>query len=220
MGGTRGSRRGIYAFHAIAWAHLDPAFAKYQVLVLFREWFLNPNGALPAYEWSFDDVNPPVHAFAALRVSHVAGDDDVEFLERAFHKLLLNYMWWLNRQNTTIRTSWWGASSVLDNVSPIDRSHLPRGATLVQADGSAWMAFNSLAMLTMSVVLADRHEAYDDMVVTFLERFVSITRAINSSRMYDPTRGFSLFYGFVDSAAGRQRVQVETIGGRCRCFRR
>ena len=199
------------AFHAIAWAHLDPPFAKYQLLVLLREWFLNPNGALPAYEWSFDDVNPPVHAFAALRVFQVAGDDDVDFLERAFHKLLLNYMWWLNRQDPDGNNLFGGGFLGLDNVSPIDRSHLPPGTTLVQADGSAWMAFNSLAMLTMAVVLADRHEAYDDMVVTFLERFVSITRAINSSGMYDPTRGF--FYDFVDSAAGRQRVQVETIGG-------
>jgi hypothetical protein len=199
------------AFHAIAWAHLDPAFAKYQLLVLLREWFLNPNGALPAYEWSFDDVNPPVHAFAALRVFHVAGDDDVGFLERAFHKLMLNYMWWLNRQDPDGNNLFAGGFLGLDNVSPIDRSHLPEGATLVQADGSAWMAFNSLAMLTMAAVLADRNDAYDDMVVSFLERFVSITRAINSSGMYDPERGF--FYDFVDSPAGRQRVQVETIGG-------
>src|SRR4051794_8873224 len=199
------------AFHAIAWAHLDPAFAKYQLLVLLREWFLNPNGALPAYEWSFDDVNPPVHAFAALRVFHVAGDEDVAFLERAFHKLMLNYMWWLNRQDADGNNLFAGGFLGLDNVSPIDRSHLPAGATLVQADGSAWMAFNSLAMLTMAAVLADRSDAYDDMVVSFLERFVSTTRAINSSGMYDPERGF--FYDFVDGPAGRQRVQVETIGG-------
>ena len=199
------------AFHAIAWAHLDAPFAKYQLLVLLREWFLNPNGALPAYEWSFDDVNPPVHAFAALRVYHVAGDRDTEFLERSFHKLLLNYMWWLNRQDPDGNNLFGGGFLGLDNISPIDRSHLPPGATLVQADGSAWMAFNSLAMLMMALLLADDDEVYDDIVITFVERFVAITRAINSSGMYDPTTGF--FYDFVDSREHRERVQVETIGG-------
>jgi hypothetical protein len=199
------------AFHAITWAHLDPAFAKYQLLVLLREWFLHPNGALPAYEWSFDDVNPPVHAFAALRVFAVAGDDDVAFLERMFQKLLLNYMWWLNRQDPDGNNLFGGGFLGLDNISPIDRSHLPPGATLVQADGSAWMAFNSLALLSMAQLLADENPVYDDLVITFVERFMSITRAINSSGLYDPERGF--FYDFVDSPAGRERVQVETIGG-------
>jgi hypothetical protein len=199
------------AFHAIAWAHLDASFAKYQLLVLLREWFLNPNGALPAYEWSFDDVNPPVHAFATLRVFHVDGEEDMAFLERSFHKLLLNYMWWLNRQDPDGNNLFGGGFLGLDNISPIDRSHLPPGATLEQADGSAWMAFNSLAMLTIATLLAEEDEVYDDMVVTFLERFVSITRAINSSGMYDPETGF--FYDFVDGPGGRERVEVETIGG-------
>ena len=199
------------AFHAVAWAHLDPSFAKYQLLVLLREWFMNPNGALPAYEWSFDDVNPPVHAFAALRVFQIAGDDDTDFLERSFQKLLLNYMWWLNRQDPDGNNLFAGGFLGLDNISPIDRSHLPPGATLVQADGSAWMAFNSMAMLTMAARLSEHDEVYDDFVVTFLERFMSMTRAINSSGMYDPERGF--FYDFVDTPDGRQRVEVETIGG-------
>jgi hypothetical protein len=199
------------AFHAVAWAHLDPAFAKYQLLVLLREWFLHPNGALPAYEWSFDDVNPPVHAFAALRVFAIAADDDVAFLERAFHKLLLNFAWWLNRQDPDGNNLFGGGFLGLDNISPIDRSHLPPGAALVQADGSAWMAFNSLAMLSVAQLLADRDPVYDDLVVTFLERFLAITRAINSSGLYDPERGF--FYDFVDTATGRERVEVETIAG-------
>jgi hypothetical protein len=199
------------AFHAISWAHLDPAFAKYQLLVLLREWFLHPNGALPAYEWSFDDVNPPVHAFAALRVFAIAGDDDVPFLERTFQKLLLNYAWWLNRQDPDGKNLFGGGFLGLDNISPIDRSHLPPGASLVQADGSAWMAFNSLAMLAMAQRLSFENPAYDDLVVTFVERFMSITRAINSSGLYDPERGF--FYDYVDSPSGRARVEVETIGG-------
>ena len=199
------------AFHAISWAHLDPAFAKYQLLVLLREWFLHPSGALPAYEWSFDDVNPPVHAFAALHVFAIAGDDDLDFLERTFQKLLMNYMWWLNRQDPDGNNLFGGGFLGLDNISPIDRSHLPPGATLVQADGSAWMAFNSLAMLSIAQLLAEADPVYDDMVVTFLERFMSITRAIGSSGMYDPQRGF--FYDFVETADGRQRVEVDTIGG-------
>jgi hypothetical protein len=199
------------AFHAIAWAHLDASFAKFQLLVLLREWFLHPNGALPAYEWSFDDVNPPVHAFAALRVFSVAGDDDTDFLERCFHKLLLNYTWWLNRQDPDGNNLFGGGFLGLDNISPIDRSHLPPGTQLVQADGSAWMAFNSLAMLAMAALLAEEDDVYDDLVVTFLERFVSITRAINTSGMFDPATGF--FYDYVEHGDSRERVHVETIGG-------
>lgn len=199
------------AFHAISWSHLDPAFAKYQVLVLLREWYLNPNGALPAYEWSFDDVNPPVHAFAALRVFLVSGADDFDFLERAFHKLTLNYMWWVNRLDPDGKNLFGGGFLGLDNISPIDRSHLPPGATLEQADGSAWMAFNSLAMLAIANILSERDAVYDDLVVTFLDRFAAITRTINQAGLFDADRGF--FYDFVDTPEGRDQVRVETIGG-------
>ncbi len=199
------------AFHAIAWAHLDPAFAKYQVLVLLREWFLNPNGALPAYEWSFDDVNPPVHAFAALRVFHIDGDRDVDFIERAMHKLSLNFMWWVNRLDHDGDNLFGGGFLGLDNISPIDRSHLPAGASLKQADGSAWMAFNTLNLLAMAVRLAEREAVYDDLVVMYFERFVAITRAINRSGIYDAERGF--FYDRMVTPDGEERVAVETIGG-------
>ncbi len=199
------------AFHAISWAHLDPAFAKYQILVLLREWFLNPNGALPAYEWSFDDVNPPVHAFAALRVFAIDGENDRDFLERAFQKMLMNYMWWLNRQDPDGNDLVGGGFLGLDNISPIDRSHLPPGATLIQADGTAWMAFNTASMLAIARRLAEEDPVYDDLVVTFLERFMMITRAVERSGMYDPSRGF--FYDFVETADGSERVDVETIGG-------
>ncbi len=199
------------AFHAIAWAHLDPAFAKYQLLVLLREWFLHPNGALPAYEWSFDDVNPPVHAFAALRVFHIDGERDLDFVERAFHKLALNFMWWVNRQDADGNNLFGGGFLGLDNISPIDRSHLPPGATLEQADGSAWMAFNTLNLLAMAVRLADHDAVYDDLVVTFFERFVAITRAINRSGLYDPERGF--FYDRMRTPDGDEQVAVESVGG-------
>ena len=115
------------AFHTITWAHLDPAFAKYQLLVLLREWFQHPNGALPAYEWSFDDVNPPVHALAAIRVFVIDGGTDLDFLKRVFHKLLLNFTWWLNRQDPDGNNLFGGGFLGLDNISPIDRSHLPPG---------------------------------------------------------------------------------------------
>ncbi len=199
------------AFHAVPWAHLDPAFAKYQLLVLLREWFLHPNGALPAYEWSFDDVNPPVHAFAALRVFHIDGDRDLDFIERAFHKLSLNFMWWLNRQDADGNNLFGGGFLGLDNISPIDRSHLPEGATLEQADGSAWMAFNTLNLLAMAVHLARDDEVYDDLVITYFERFAAIARAINRSGIYDAERGF--FYDRMLTPDGEEQVGVESIGG-------
>ena len=128
-------------FHAVPWAHLDPAFAKYQLLVLLREWFMHPNGALPAYEWNFDDVNPPVHVMAALRVFRIDGSRDREFLERVFQKLLVNYSWWVNRQDADGNNVFGGGFLGLDNISPVDRSTLPEGVTLEQADGTAWMAY-------------------------------------------------------------------------------
>ena len=141
-------------FHCIPWAHLDPAFAKYQLLVLLREWFQHPNGALPAYEWNFDDVNPPVHVMAALRVFRIDGGRDREFLERVFQKLLINFTWWLNREDADGNNVFSGGFLGLDNISPIDRSNLPEGVTLEQADGTAWMAYYALSMLVIAIELA------------------------------------------------------------------
>ena len=162
------------AFHAIAWAHLDPAFAKYQMLVLLREWFQHPNGALPAYEWNFDDVNPPVHVLAALRVFAIDGGRDREFLERVFQKLLVNFTWWLNREDPDGNNVFGGGFLGLDNISPLDRSNLADGARLEQADGTAWMAYYAMSMLVIAVELAQENPVYDDMVVKFLEQFLQI----------------------------------------------
>jgi hypothetical protein len=126
------------------------------LLVLLREWFLHPNGALPAYEWSFDDVNPPVHALAAIRVFVIDGRTDLDFLERVFQKLLLNFTWWLNREDPEGNNVFGGGFLGLDNISPLDRSHLPPGVRLDQADGTAWMAYYSVAMLALAVLLAER----------------------------------------------------------------
>ena len=200
------------AFHTVPWAHLDPAFAKYQLLVLLREWFQHPNGALPAYEWNFDDVNPPVHALAALRVFVIDGSQDYEFLERVFQKLLLNFTWWLNRQDPDGNNLFGGGFLGLDNISPIDRSHLPPGMRLEQADGTAWMAYYSIAMLTLAVTLADRNPVYEDMVVKFTEHTVLIMDALESSGCYDPVDGF--FYDLLTDASGASSpIRVQTLVG-------
>ena len=200
------------AFHTITWAHLDPAFAKYQLLVLLREWFQHPNGALPAYEWSFDDVNPPVHALAALRVFVIDGAGDLDFLERIFQKLLLNFTWWLNREDPEGNNIFGGGFLGLDNISPIDRSHLPPGVKLDQADGTAWMAYYSVAMLALAVLLAERDSVYEDMVVKFLEQLVLVMDALEDSGCYDPNDGF--FYDLLTDALGnREPIKVQTLVG-------
>jgi hypothetical protein len=199
-------------FHTIPWAHLDPAFAKYQLVVLLREWFLHPNGALPAYEWNFDDVNPPVHVMAALRVFVVDGGRDREFLERIFQKLLVNYTWWLNRQDADGNNIFSGGFLGLDNISPLDRSNLPQGVTLEQADGTAWMAYYALSMLVIAIVLAEENDVYQDMVIKFLEQFLLIARALDRQGLYDPADGF--FYDRLVSASGQSTaVKVKTISG-------
>jgi hypothetical protein len=200
------------AFHAIAWAHLDPAFAKYQLTVLLREWFQHPNGALPAYEWNFDDVNPPVHALAALRVFVIDGSTDVAFLERVFQKLLLNFTWWLNREDPEGNNLFGGGFLGLDNISPVDRSHLPDGVRIEQADGTAWMAAYSLAMSILALLLAAENPVYDDMVVKFLEQFVLISDALEESGLFDPDDGF--FYDrLIDAAGNATPVKVQTLVG-------
>ena len=199
-------------FHTIPWAHLDPAFAKYQLLVLLREWFQHPNGALPAYEWNFDDVNPPVHVMAAIRVYRIDGGRDREFLERIFQKLLVNFTWWLNREDADGNNVFSGGFLGLDNISPIDRSNLPEGVELEQADGTAWMAYYALTMLVIAIELAEENDVYLDMVIKFLEQFVLIARALEGQGLYDTEDGFfydRLVYPSGDSAP----VKVQTISG-------
>jgi Mannosylglycerate hydrolase MGH1-like glycoside hydrolase domain len=199
-------------FHAVAWAHLDPAFAKYQLVVLLREWFLHPNGALPAYEWNFDDVNPPVHVMAAGRVFRIDGSRDREFLERIFQKLLVNFTWWVNREDADGNNVFSGGFLGLDNISPVDRSNLPEGVTLEQADGTAWMAYYALLMLVIAIGLAQENDVYVDMVVKFLEQFVLIARALERQGLYDADDGFfydRLVYPSGETAA----VKVQTISG-------
>ena len=178
------------AFHAITLAHVDPAFAKYQLLVMCREWFQHPNGALPAYEWSFDDVNPPVHALAAVAVWRIDGGRDIEFLARIFHKLLMNFTWWLNRQDAEGNDLFSGGFLGLDNLSAFDRSHLPVSGHLEQSDATAWMYAYCMSMLAMATELAKRDPAYRDLQITFLERAVRIAAALNQSGLWDDVDGF------------------------------
>ena len=199
-------------FHAVAWAHLDPAFAKYQMLVLLREWFQHPDGALPAYEWNFDDLNPPVHVMAALRVYRIDGSRDREFLERVFQKLLVNYTWWLNQQDADGDNVFGGGFLGLDNISPIDRSNLPDGVRLEQADGTAWMAYYTLSMLVIAVELAADNAVYDDMITKFLEQFLQISSALDKQGLYDDEDAF--FYDRLVPVAGEPTsIRVRSIAG-------
>ena len=199
------------AFHAAAWAHIDPAFAKYQLVVLLREWFLHPNGALPAYEWNFDDVNPPVHAVAAARVFEIDGGTDWDFLERVFQKLLLNFTWWLNRLDPEGNNIFGGGFLGLDNISPIDRSSLPPGVKLAQADGTAWMAAYALSMLVIARRLAERNVVYEDMVVKFTEQYLMIVDAMERSGLYDADDGW--YYDRLEAPDGTTPIRVQTLVG-------
>ncbi len=178
------------AFHAVVLARVDPAFAKYQLILLCREWFMHPNGALPAYEWSFDDVNPPVHALAALRVFEIDGSRDFAFLARVFQKLLVNFTWWVNRVDPEGNNVFQGGFLGLDNISAVDRSHLPPGWRLEQTDGTAWMALYSLTMLRIALVLASHDEAYEDVATKFLEHFAAICQAVDASGLWDDEDGY------------------------------
>ncbi|MFL5797332.1 MAG: MGH1-like glycoside hydrolase domain-containing protein [Actinomycetota bacterium] len=179
------------AFHCVALAHVDPAFAKHQLLLLSREWFMHPNGQLPAYEWSFGDVNPPVHAWAALRVFEIDGSRDIKFLERIFHKLTLNFTWWVNRKDAEGNNVFEGGFLGLDNIGPFDRSQkLPGDVHLEQSDGTAWMAMFCLNMLEISLVLAEHDSAYEDMCTKFFEHFTYIATAINDQGLWNEEDGF------------------------------
>jgi hypothetical protein len=178
------------AFHAVTLAHVDPAFAKYQMLMLCREWFQHPNGALPAYEWSFDDINPPVHAAAAWIVWDIDGRRDMAFLKRIFHKLLLNFTWWLNREDAQGKDLYSGGFLGLDNIGAFDRSHLPAGTELEQSDATAWMFLYCLSMLRLAAILAADDPAYEDLMTTFLEHAARISAAMNRSGLWDESDGF------------------------------
>jgi Mannosylglycerate hydrolase MGH1-like glycoside hydrolase domain len=189
------------AFHCVALAHVDPAFAKYQLILVCREWFQHPGGALPAYEWDFGDVNPPVQAWAALEVFAVDGSRDLDFLSRIFDKLLVNFTWWVNREDAEGNNLFEGGFLGLDNIGPIDRSHLPVGGILEQADATGWMAFYAMAMMSMAEILhRTGRRASTDVVLKFLEHFAAIRQALDDRGLWDDADG--LYYDRLITPAG------------------
>jgi len=188
------------AFHCLPLALIDAEFAKQQIDVMTREWYMHPNGQLPAYEWAFGDVNPPVHAWATWRIYKIerkmTGKGDRLFLERLFQKLLLNFTWWVNRKDTEGNNVFEGGFLGLDNIGVFDRSKpLPTGGRLEQADGTSWMAMYCLDMLSISLELALENPVYEDMATKFFEHFIYIAEAMNASgenatQLWDEEDGF------------------------------
>ncbi len=182
-------------------AHVDPAFAKYQLILLCREWFQHPNGALPAYEWDFGDVNPPVQAWAALELFAIDGGRDIDFLSRVFDKLLVNFTWWVNLEDRDGNNVFEGGFLGLDNIGPIDRSHLPIGGTLEQSDATGWMGFYAVALAGIAAVLnRSGQRPADDLVLKFLEHFAAIRNALDSQGLWDEADG--LFYDRLVTPSG------------------
>jgi Glycosyl hydrolase family 63 C-terminal domain len=174
------------AFHCLPLALIDAEFAKQQLVLLTREWYMHPNGQMPAYEWAFGDVNPPVHAWATMRVFQIdrkqRGDaGDLAFLERVFHKLMLNFTWWVNRKDAQGRNIFQGGFLGLDNIGVFDRSSpLPTGGFINQADGTAWMAMYSLNLMTIALELARHNHVYEDIATKFFEHFLGIAEAMTN----------------------------------------
>jgi hypothetical protein len=199
------------AFHCIPFALIDPTFAKEQLILMLREWYMHPNGQIPAYEWALGDVNPPVHAWAAWRVYKIEkkrkGIGDRLFLERVFHKLLLNFTWWVNRKDADGKNIFQGGFLGLDNIGVFDRSKpLPTGGRLEQADATSWMAMYCLNMLSIALELARENRAYEDVASKFFEHFVYICRAMNNIggeriELWDKEDGF--FYDVLHLPDGR-----------------
>ena len=201
------------AFHAVTLAHIDPAFAKYQLLLMCREWFQHPDGALPAYEWDFGDVNPPVQAWAALEVFAVDEGRDTEFLSRVFDKLLVNFTWWVNLEDAGGNNVFEGGFLGLDNIGPLDRSHLPVGGTLEQSDATGWMGFYAMALCAIAVVLGQSGQRpAADLVLKFLEHFAAIKDALDSQGLWDETDG--LYYDRLITPSGAAvPVKVRSMVG-------
>ncbi len=210
------------AFHCVSFALIDPEFAKGQLVLLTREWYMHPNGQLPAYEWDFGEVNPPVHAWAAWRVYEMdkakRGTGDLPFLERVFHKLMLNFTWWVNRKDAGGRNIFQGGFLGLDNIALFDRSHpFPGGGSIDQADGTAWMAMYALNLMRIAIELAEANHVYEDIATKFFEHFLYIAEAMThiggtEIGLWDEEEGF--FYDALELPDGTRRpLRVRSIVG-------
>jgi hypothetical protein len=202
------------AFHMAAFARIDPDFAKQQLVLFLREWYMHPNGQLPAYEFSFGDVNPPVHAWSCWRVYKMTasrGERDRLFLSRCFQKLMINFTWWVNRKDLQGRNLFTGGFLGLDNIGVFDRSRpLPTGGHLEQADGTAWMAFYCATMLSIALELSRDNPATEDMASKFFEHFIAIADAINmhdGTGLWDEEDGFYYDHLRVDGRTTPLRVR-------------
>jgi hypothetical protein len=210
------------AFHCIPLAMVDPEFAKNQMLLLTKEWYMHPNGQLPAYEWAFSDVNPPVHGWASWRVYKIDqkiqnGKGDRKFLEEVFHKLLLNFTWWVNKKDHNGNNVFQGGFLGMDNIGVFDRSsHLPEGTYIEQSDGTSWMAMFTLNMLRMSLELAKENPTYQSLATKFFEHFLYIAGAIanihkETINLWDDEDEF--FYDVLHVGQHRQRMKVRSMVG-------
>ncbi len=209
------------AFHMIPFALIDPDFAKAQLVLFLREWYMHPNGQVPAYEWALGDVNPPVHAWAALRVYRIErrlrGKGDREFLEKIFHKLLLNFTWWVNRKDTEGKNVFQGGFLGLDNIGVFDRSApLPTGGHIEQSDGTSWMGMYCLNMLAIALELARQDPAYEDVASKFFEHFVYIAHATHrrgeeGMNLWDDADGF--YYDVLHSGGTAYPMKVRSMVG-------
>ncbi len=211
------------AFHALPLALVDPDFAKNQLLLLVRDWYMHPNGQLPAYEWQFGDVNPPVHAWAAFRVFKMdqkqrCDAGDVAFLQTIFHRLLLNFTWWVNRKDANGRNIFEGGFLGLDNIGVFDRSApLPFGGYIEQADGTAWMGMYALNMMRMALELAQTNPVYEDLAGKFFEHFLAIAKAMtgigpDKMDMWDEEDEF--YYDVLNTPdLGRKPLKVRSMVG-------
>jgi hypothetical protein len=211
------------AFHAVAFTPIDPTFAKKQLLLMTKEWYMHPNGQLPAYEWNFSDVNPPVHAWAAWRVYRSEQrfhktKPDREFLESVFHKLLLNFNWWVNRKDGNNNNLFEGGFLGLDNIGVFDRNHkMPAGITMAQSDGTSWMAMFSLNMMRISLELAKENKVYQSMATKFFEHFLYIAEAMwhknaNKESLWDDDDQF--YYDMLYTDDGRSlKLKLRSLVG-------
>ena len=210
------------AFHATSFVHVDPDFAKQQLLVVLREYYMHPNGQIPAYEWNFSDVNPPVHAWSVWQVYEAdkkkTGVPDWDFLERAFQKLLMNFTWWVNQKDANGTDIFEGGFLGLDNIGVFDRNHMPPGIKkLQQADATSWMAMYALNMLRMSLELAQHNKAYEESAAKFFRHFLNIGWAMHhigkkDISLWDEQDAF--YYDAIQFENGTsQRLRIRSLVG-------
>ncbi len=209
------------AFHCAALAHVDPDLAKEQIILMMREWYMHPNGQVPAYEWDFGDVNPPVLSMAARAVFDIerahTGTADYAFLQRVFEKMLLNFTWWVNRKDALGKNIFQGGFLGMDNIGAFDRGKLPPGYMLGQADGTSWMAAFARSMLSIALLLAEKNPVYEDLASKFWEHFVYIANSMNS--LTDPKKSLwheqdGFFYDHLTTPTGETiPIRARTMVG-------